>query len=93
MGEVTRILSAIDQGDPHAAEQFLPVVYEELHKLAWPPGDARLRAKQQVGIIRANARRANFMAHENMKPPTFPQMNQTCPIRFEIRPGPWHLFV
>jgi len=34
MGEVTRILSAIDQGDPHAAEQLLPVVYEELRKLA-----------------------------------------------------------
>ena len=34
MNEVTRILSAIDQGDPHAAEQLLPLVYEELRKLA-----------------------------------------------------------
>ena len=34
MTEVTRILSAIDQGDPHAAEQLLPLVYEELRKLA-----------------------------------------------------------
>jgi len=34
MHEVTRILSAIDQGDPHAAEQLLPLVYEELRKLA-----------------------------------------------------------
>jgi RNA polymerase sigma factor (TIGR02999 family) len=34
MSEVTRILSAIDQGDPRAAEQLLPLVYEELHKLA-----------------------------------------------------------
>ncbi len=34
MSEVTRILSAIDQGDPHAAEQLLPLVYEELRKLA-----------------------------------------------------------
>jgi RNA polymerase sigma factor (TIGR02999 family) len=32
--EVTRILSAIEQGDPHAAEQLLPLVYEELRKLA-----------------------------------------------------------
>ncbi len=34
MNEVTRILSAIDQGDPRAAEQLLPLVYEELRKLA-----------------------------------------------------------
>jgi RNA polymerase sigma factor (TIGR02999 family) len=34
MSEVTRILSAIDQGDPHATEQLLPLVYEELRKLA-----------------------------------------------------------
>ena len=34
MTEVTRILSAIDQGDPQAAEQLLPLVYDELRKLA-----------------------------------------------------------
>jgi RNA polymerase sigma factor (TIGR02999 family) len=34
MSEVTRILSAIDQGDPHAAELLLPLVYDELRKLA-----------------------------------------------------------
>ena len=34
MSEVTRILSAIEQGDPHAAEQLLPLVYAELRKLA-----------------------------------------------------------
>jgi RNA polymerase sigma factor (TIGR02999 family) len=34
MSEVTRILSAIDQGDPHAAGQLLPLVYDELRKLA-----------------------------------------------------------
>src|SRR5712691_3161527 len=34
MSEVTRILSAIEQGDPHAADQLLPLVYEELRKLA-----------------------------------------------------------
>jgi RNA polymerase sigma factor (sigma-70 family) len=31
---VTRILSAIDAGDPHAAEQLLPLVYDKLRKLA-----------------------------------------------------------
>ena len=34
MSEVTRILCAIEQGDPHAAERLLPLVYEELRKLA-----------------------------------------------------------
>ena len=34
MDEVPRILSAIEQGDPRAAEQLLPLVYEELRKLA-----------------------------------------------------------
>jgi RNA polymerase sigma factor (TIGR02999 family) len=34
MSEVTRILSAIEQGDPHAAEQLLPLVYTELRQLA-----------------------------------------------------------
>ena len=34
MKDVTRILSAIEQGDPRAAEQLLPLVYDELRKLA-----------------------------------------------------------
>src|SRR6516225_8991933 len=34
MTDVTQILSAIEQGDPHAAEQLLPLVYEELRTLA-----------------------------------------------------------
>jgi RNA polymerase sigma factor (TIGR02999 family) len=34
MSEVTRILSAIEQGDSHAAEQLLPLVYGELRRLA-----------------------------------------------------------
>jgi RNA polymerase sigma factor (TIGR02999 family) len=34
MSEVTRILSAIKDGDPHAAEKLLPLVYGELRKLA-----------------------------------------------------------
>jgi RNA polymerase sigma factor (TIGR02999 family) len=44
MNEVTRILSAIDQGDPHAAEQLLPLVYEELRQLA-----AQKMAQEQPG--------------------------------------------
>ena len=34
MSDVTQILVAIEQGDPHAAEQLLPLVYDELRKLA-----------------------------------------------------------
>src|SRR5262245_15971243 len=34
MTDVTRILSAIERGDPHAAGQLLPVGYDELRKLA-----------------------------------------------------------
>ena len=32
--EVTRVLSSIEQGDPHAADQLLPLVYKELRQLA-----------------------------------------------------------
>jgi RNA polymerase sigma factor (TIGR02999 family) len=34
MSDITQILNAIDKGDPHAAEQLLPLVYDELRKLA-----------------------------------------------------------
>src|SRR5215475_12017852 len=44
MNEVTRILSAIEGGDPHAAEQLLPLVYQELRKLA-----AQKLAKEKPG--------------------------------------------
>ena len=47
MNDVTRILSAIEQGDPQAAEQLLPLVYDELRKLAAAeagPGEARADA-------------------------------------------------
>jgi RNA polymerase sigma factor (TIGR02999 family) len=34
MPDVTQLLSAIDRGDPHAADQLLPLVYDELRRLA-----------------------------------------------------------
>src|SRR6201997_1561312 len=34
MADVTQILAAIEQGDPHAPEQLLPLVYDELRQLA-----------------------------------------------------------
>jgi RNA polymerase sigma factor (TIGR02999 family) len=42
--EVTRLLSAVEQGDPHAAEQLLPLVYNELRRLA-----ARTMAQERPG--------------------------------------------
>jgi RNA polymerase sigma factor (TIGR02999 family) len=44
MSDVTRILSAIEQGQPHAAEQLLPLVYDELRKLA-----AEMLAQERPG--------------------------------------------
>jgi RNA polymerase sigma factor (TIGR02999 family) len=44
MNDVTRILSAIEHGDPHAAEQLLPLVYDELRQLA-----AQKLAQEQPG--------------------------------------------
>src|SRR5215468_4777398 len=44
MNDVTRILSAIEQGDPQAAEQLLPLVYDQLRKLA-----ARKLAREAPG--------------------------------------------
>jgi RNA polymerase sigma factor (TIGR02999 family) len=44
MSDVTRILTAIEQGDPQAAAQLLPLVYDELRKLA-----ARKLAQEKPG--------------------------------------------
>jgi RNA polymerase sigma factor (TIGR02999 family) len=44
MSDFTHILSAIDQGDPKAADQLLPLVYDELRKLA-----ARKLAQEEPG--------------------------------------------
>jgi RNA polymerase sigma factor (TIGR02999 family) len=44
MSEVTRILSALEEGDPQAAAQLLPLVYDELRKLA-----AEKMAQEKLG--------------------------------------------
>src|SRR5678816_1145199 len=49
--DVTRILSAIEQGDPQAAEQLLPLVYDELRKLA----AQRLSAEKPGQTLQATA--------------------------------------
>src|SRR5437763_17021963 len=45
MNDVTRILSAIGRGDPRAAGQLLPLVYDELRKLA-----AQKLAQEKPGL-------------------------------------------
>ena len=51
MSDVTRILSQIESGDPKAAEQLLPLVYEELRKLA----SARLAQENPGQTLQATA--------------------------------------
>jgi RNA polymerase sigma factor (TIGR02999 family) len=51
MTDVTRILSAMHQGDPHAAEQLLPLVYDELRQLA----AARLAQEKPGQTLQATA--------------------------------------
>ena len=51
MNEVTRILEAIEQGDPGAADRLLPLVYDELRKLA----AARLAREKPGQTLQATA--------------------------------------
>jgi len=55
MSEVTRILSAIEHGDPCAAEQLLPLVYAELRRLA-----AQKLAQEEPG----HSLQATALVHE-----------------------------
>ena len=52
MSDVTRILSEIEQGDPSAAEQLLPLVYDELRELA------ALGAKRAIPTSEGEAKRS-----------------------------------
>jgi ECF sigma factor len=51
MADVTQILAAIEQGDPHAAADLLPLVYDELRKLA----AARLAAESSGHTLQPTA--------------------------------------
>jgi hypothetical protein len=46
MSDVANILQSIDRGDPHAADQLLPLVYDELRKLA-----AQNLAQKKAGAV------------------------------------------
>ncbi len=62
MSDVTQLLSALEQGDPHAAAQLLPLVYDELRKLA-----AQRMARDQPG----QALQATALVHEACLPLTY----------------------
>lgn len=69
MNEVTRILSAIDQGDPHGAAELLPLLYDELRKLA-----AHKLANEKPGqTLEATAlvHEAYLRLVDREKPPSF----------------------
>jgi RNA polymerase sigma factor (TIGR02999 family) len=55
MDAITQVLNAIDQGDPHAAEQLLPLVYDELRKLA---------AEKMAGEKPGQTLQATALVHE-----------------------------
>jgi RNA polymerase sigma factor (TIGR02999 family) len=67
MSDVTRILDSIEHGDPHAASQLLPIVYDELRRLAAqklrrePPGQTltstALVHEAYVRLVEGNAER------------------------------------
>jgi RNA polymerase sigma factor (TIGR02999 family) len=67
MTDVTRILSAIDQGDTKAAEQLLPLVYDELRKLA-----ARKLAREKPG----QTLQATALVHEAYRRLVGPDLGQ-----------------
>jgi len=41
--DVTQLLNAIEEGDPHVAEKLLPLVYEELRRLAASFSNRRMK--------------------------------------------------
>ena len=55
MSDVTLILTAIDQGDPQAADKLLPLVYEELRKLA---------ASRMANEVAGNTLQPTALVHE-----------------------------
>jgi hypothetical protein len=54
MSDITRILNSIEQGDPRAADELLPLIYAELRRLA-----AAKMAREQPGGDRTGAWPAN----------------------------------
>ena len=81
MTEVTRILDAIGQGDPHAAEQLLPLVYDELRNLA-----AQKLAREKPG----QTLQATALVHEAYLQDILRRLPNHLPGRLaELLPDAW----
>jgi RNA polymerase sigma factor (TIGR02999 family) len=76
MAEVTHILSAIEQGDSHAAERLLPLVYDELRRLA-----AQKLAQEKPG----QTLQATALVHEAY----LRLVGGQAPTGSRQRPKPW----
>jgi RNA polymerase sigma factor (TIGR02999 family) len=86
MHDVTQILSALEAGDPQAAEQLLPIVYEELRKLA----AQKLRQEKPGQTLQATA-----LVHEAyLRLVASPASNEASLRRksgeFASEPPPWN---
>jgi RNA polymerase sigma factor (sigma-70 family) len=88
MSDVTRILSQIESGDPSTAEQLLPLVYDELRKLA----AARLAQERPEHTLQATA-----LVHEAylrlLKPgigSDAPEIRELTPESPSTTPAVWH---
>ena len=78
MSDVTRILVSIGQGDPHAAEQLLPLVYDELRKLA-----RHYMARERMGQTLQATALVNEVYLRLMKEKTHAWQNRAhfCPFK------------
>jgi hypothetical protein len=85
--EVTRILSAIQQGDPRAAEQLLPLVSDELRKLAAQPLAvaklARLRSSDALCRARGLRRSSSVAAPAGTGVARWGQYQPAPGVRFQ----------
>ena len=64
MSEVTRILTAVEQGDAKAADELLPLVYEELRRVVPSRGVAACAHHRSTGSPRSNGARARFATEQ-----------------------------
>src|SRR4051794_22482562 len=83
MSDVTQILSAIEQGDPHAAGQLLPLVYDELRELA-----AQKLAQEKPG----QTLQATALVHEAYLRLVMPASGSRDPVEEQHREGRRHFF-
>jgi hypothetical protein len=69
MTDVSRLLGALEQGDPTAAEELLPLVYEELRKLAveYPEQAALVRLRFFTGLSLPEAAQALHLSETTAK--------------------------